>query len=58
MKQRLSRLLQNSSAVTAIEYSLLASLIAAIVIIGATTFGDSMTQLYVYVRDQIVLALQ
>jgi Flp pilus assembly pilin Flp len=58
MKQRLSRVLQSSSAVTSIEYALLGSLIASIVILGATTFGDSMTQLYIYVRDQIVLALQ
>lgn len=58
MKQRLSRVLQNASAVTSIEYALLASLIAGIVVIGTTTFGDSMTQLYAYVRDQVVLALQ
>eukprot|EP01034_Spumella_vulgaris_P001367 gene1367-1800_t len=39
MKQRLSRVLQSSSAVTSIEYALLGSLIASIVILGATTFA-------------------
>lgn len=58
MKQRLFRILQSTSAVTSIEYALLASLIAGIVVIGATTLGDSITQLYAYVRDQVVLALQ
>jgi Flp pilus assembly pilin Flp len=58
MNQRLSRMLHKESAVTSIEYALLAALIAGIVIIGATTFSDSMTQLFMYVRDHVVLVLQ
>ncbi|WP_082616414.1 Flp family type IVb pilin [Massilia sp. Root418] len=56
--QRLLSFFQNTSAVTAIEYALLASLIAGVVIVGATAFGDALGQLYTYARDLIVLALQ
>jgi pilus assembly protein Flp/PilA len=58
MKRRLICLLRSEFAVTAIEYALLASLIAGVLIVGATTLGDNLTQLYNYARDIIVLALQ
>jgi pilus assembly protein Flp/PilA len=58
MKRRLSRLLKDDTAVTAIEYALLASLIAGVVIVGATSFGDALGNMYIYARDLIVLALQ
>lgn len=58
MKRRLLRFFHNDSAVTAIEYALLASLIAGVVIVGATSFGEALGQLYIYARDLIVLALQ
>jgi len=58
MKRNLLRFPRNDSAVTAIEYALLASLIAAVVIVGATAFGEALGLLYIYARDMIVLALQ
>ncbi|WP_082552128.1 Flp family type IVb pilin [Massilia sp. Root351] len=58
MKRRLCRFLNDRSAVTAIEYALLASLIAGVVIVGATAFGDALGNMYIYARDLIVLALQ
>lgn len=58
MKRRLSSFLKSDSAVTAIEYALLASLIAGVVIVGATAFGEALSDLYIYARDLIVLALQ
>ncbi|WP_107877480.1 Flp family type IVb pilin [Pseudoduganella sp. UC29_71] len=58
MKRRILRFFQSDSAVTAIEYALLASLIAGVVIVGATAFGDALGQMYIYARDLIVLALQ
>ncbi len=56
MKSLFSRL-SDESAVTAIEYALLAGLIAALLVITITVLGDQVKQLFVYVKDQVVLAL-
>ncbi|HEU4817060.1 Flp family type IVb pilin [Janthinobacterium sp.] len=56
MKSLFSRL-SDESAVTAIEYALLAGLIAAVLVITITLLGDQVKQLFVYVKDQVVLAL-
>ena len=56
MKSFLARL-SDESAVTAIEYALLAGLIAALLVLTITLLGDQVKQLFVYVKDQVVLAL-
>nr|WP_314606140.1 Flp family type IVb pilin [uncultured Janthinobacterium sp.] len=56
MKSLFSRL-SDESAVTAIEYALLAGLIAVVLVITITLLGDQVKQLFVYVKDQVVLAL-
>ncbi|MCC7599696.1 Flp family type IVb pilin [Janthinobacterium sp. FW305-129] len=53
----LFRRLSDESAVTAIEYALLAGLIAAVLVLTITLLGDQVKLLFVYVKDQVVLAL-
>ena len=53
----LFRRFSDESAVTAIEYALLAGLIATVLVITITLLGDQVKQLFVYVKDQVVLAL-
>ena len=53
----LFRRLSDESAVTAIEYALLAGLIATVLVITITLLGDQVRLLFVYVKDQVVLAL-
>lgn len=56
MKSLFSRV-SNESAVTAIEYALLAGLIATVLAITITVLGDQVKLLFVHVKDQVVLAL-
>lgn len=56
MKSLLTRL-SDESAVTAIEYALLAGLIAAVLVLSITLLGDQVRLMFVYVKDQVVLAL-
>lgn len=56
MKYLFSRV-SDESAVTAIEYALLAGLIAVVLVITITLLGDQVKLLFVYVKDQVVLAL-
>ncbi|WP_215410007.1 Flp family type IVb pilin [Janthinobacterium sp. JC611] len=56
MKSFFSRL-SDESAVTAIEYALLAGLIAVVLVITITVLGDQVKLLFIYVKDQVVLAL-
>ncbi|MGX9774225.1 Flp family type IVb pilin [Janthinobacterium aestuarii] len=56
MKYLFSRV-SDESAVTAIEYALLAGLIAVVLVITITVLGDQVKLLFVYVKDQVVLAL-
>ena len=56
MKSLFSRF-SDESAVTAIEYALLTSLIAAVLVITITVLGDQVRLLFVHVKDQVVLAL-
>ena len=53
----LFRRLSDESAVTAIEYALLAGLIATVLSITITLLGDQVRLLFVYVKDQVVLAM-
>jgi pilus assembly protein Flp/PilA len=56
MKRLLTGLFEDS-AVTAIEYALLAGLIVAVLVITITLLGDQVKLLFVYVMDQVILAL-
>lgn len=56
MKSLFSRV-SDESAVTAIEYALLAGLIATVLVITITVLGDQVKLLFVHVKDQVVLAL-
>ncbi len=49
--------LHEDSAVTALEYALLASLLAVALMIAISLLGDQIKLLFIYVRDQVVLAL-
>jgi pilus assembly protein Flp/PilA len=42
MKNLVSRFLKDESGATAIEYGLLAALIAVVIIAGVTTLGDNL----------------
>ena len=53
----LLRLQNDESAVTAIEYALLASLIAVVIALTVGTVGTQLNSLYTYVKDQVVLAM-
>ena len=58
MKNWLLSFHRNRSAVTAVEYALLAALIA-VIIVGAVIFvGTQVQQLFEHVKDQVVLAMQ
>lgn len=58
MKCSFRRFLQQESAVTSIEYALLAALIAVVIVSGVTLAGTGVVQIYNYVKDQVVLATQ
>lgn len=58
MKRCLRRFRQSESAVTSIEYALLAALIAVAIVTGVATLGDQVESVYNHVKDQVVLALQ
>ena len=49
--------LHEDSAVTALEYALLASLLAVVLVIAISLLGDQVKLLVIYVRDQVVLVL-
>lgn len=53
----LFRRISDESAVTAIEYALLAGMIATVLAITITVLGDQVKLLFSYVKDQVVLAL-
>lgn len=58
MKKALLRLYKDESAVTAMEYALMASLIAVVIIVSVGSVGASLGALYDYVKDKVVLAVQ
>ncbi|MBA5639938.1 Flp family type IVb pilin [Duganella sp. LX20W] len=49
---------RDRSAVTAIEYALLAALIAVVIVGAVAGAGSQLQQLYEHVKDQVVLAMQ
>lgn len=58
MKNRLLRFHRDRSAVTSLEYALLAALIAVVIVGTVTTTGSQLVQLFDHVKDQVVLAMQ
>ncbi|UTY58815.1 Flp family type IVb pilin [Massilia sp. erpn] len=58
MNNCLSRFLDDESAVSAIEYALLASLIVVVIFASVTTVGAQVASLYNYIKDQVILAMQ
>lgn len=56
MKLFLLRLYEDQSAVTSIEYAMLASLIAVVIAVGVASAGSELLQLYTNIKDQVVLA--
>jgi pilus assembly protein Flp/PilA len=58
MKIWLQSLRLDERGVTAIEYALLAALIAAVIAGAVSTLGSQVAQLYDAVKDQLSLAIQ
>ncbi|MDC8759243.1 Flp family type IVb pilin [Janthinobacterium fluminis] len=58
MKSFLSRFVNDASAVSAIEYALLGGLIAVVIVAAVGTVGSELKLLFIFVKDQVVLALQ
>lgn len=57
MKTPILRFIRNDSGVSAIEYALLAGLIAAVIIFGVGKAGTQVLGLYSYIKTQIVQAI-
>lgn len=53
MKKMIRNILKNKSGATAIEYGLIASLIAVAIIAGASTLGSNIGETFNTVSDQI-----
>ena len=49
----ISRLLKDESGATAIEYGLIASLIAIAIIAGATALGSQLSNSFNYIKNQV-----
>jgi len=45
------------TAVTALEYALLAGLLAVVIVAAVSLASDSLAQLFTTIKDQVVLAL-
>ncbi|SEQ62030.1 pilus assembly protein Flp/PilA [Faunimonas pinastri] len=58
MKQLLSRFAKDESGATAIEYGLIAALIAVVIIGGLTVLGTSLTAKFTTISDSVKTAGQ
>jgi pilus assembly protein Flp/PilA len=56
MKTILQRFLKDESGVTAIEYGLIASLVAVAIIVGATALGTQLNATFGSVASQVTSA--
>lgn len=56
MYQALIKFCQDDCAISAIEYALLGSLIAVVIVTAITSLGTQLLALYTHVRDQVILA--
>jgi len=57
MRAQIQRFLQDSSGVTALEYALLAGLIATVIVTAVTLMGGEVAKLFEYVKDQVKQAI-
>ena len=55
MKALVSRFLKDESGATAIEYGLIASLIAVAIITAASTLGDKLAELFEKISGKLTL---
>lgn len=51
----ITRFLKNESGATAIEYGLIAGLIAVVIITGATALGGDLNQMFTDISDKLTL---
>jgi pilus assembly protein Flp/PilA len=57
MDNAFSRFIKNESAISSIEYALLASLIAMIILANISALGTALLGLYTTIQDKIASAL-
>jgi pilus assembly protein Flp/PilA len=53
----ISRLVRDEEGVTAIEYGLIAALIAVVLIVGATALGANLNAMYDYIAGKVSTAM-
>lgn len=56
MKDQILRFLRNDSGVSAIEYALLAGLIAVVIVVSVGKAGTQLLALFTFVKSQVLLA--
>lgn len=54
MIQFIKKFWQEEEGVTAIEYGLIAALIAVVIIGAVTTIGENLTDIFQYIADRLV----
>ena len=54
LRSFINRFLNNEEGVTAIEYALIASLIAVVLIVGATAVGNNLNALFNTIAGKLV----
>jgi pilus assembly protein Flp/PilA len=52
MRTRLARFASDESAATAIEYSLIATLVSIAIVVGATALGEQIDTMYRAIAEQ------
>jgi pilus assembly protein Flp/PilA len=57
MDNAFSRFIKNESAISSIEYALLASLIAMIILANISALGAALLSLYTNIQDKIAAAM-
>ena len=55
MRAKLAKFFRNESGATAIEYGLIAALVAVALIAGATLLGDGLDQAFTDISEKIVV---
>ncbi|HEY1149746.1 MAG TPA: Flp family type IVb pilin [Pseudoduganella sp.] len=57
MRHYAARFIQDQSAVSSIEYALLGSLIAAVIVVSVTMAGNTIGNLYEYIKNELLRAV-
>jgi pilus assembly protein Flp/PilA len=57
MRHYAARFFQDQSAVSSIEYALLGSLIAAVIVVSVTMAGNTIGNLYEYIKNELLRAV-